>query len=84
MKGFIATILNMGIVKILDLKDYWNTNVTTNLPFFRSVFSRNRFFQIYGMLHAGEIDGSTKKGKSNLSLIYYSQQLEQYTNQDNI
>ena len=42
-KGFIATILNMGIVKLPDLKDYWSTDVTTNLPFFLSVFSD--FFQ---------------------------------------
>ena len=74
----------MRILKITDLKDYWSTDVTTNLPFFCSVFSRNRFIQIYGMLHAGNIDGRTKKEKSNLSLIYYSRQLEQYTNLDNI
>ena len=69
----------MGILKIPDLKDYWSTDVTTNLPFFCSVFSRNRFFQIYGMLHAGEIDGSTKKIQPFLDLyidrFYSSPQL---------
>lgn len=63
MKGFISIILNMGIVQLGDLKDYWSTHATTNLPFFRSVFSRDRFFQIFGALHVGDIDSSTKRGK---------------------
>lgn len=53
MKGFIAVILNMGIFQLGDLK--LNTN---NLPFFRSVFSRDRFFQIFGALHVGDIEGA--------------------------
>ena len=63
MKGFIAVILNMGIIQLGDLKDYWSTEDTNNLPFFRSVFSRDRFFQIFGALHVGDIDGTTKRGK---------------------
>ena len=39
MKGFLAVILNMGIVQLTNLKDYWSTDDTTNFPFFRSVFS---------------------------------------------
>ena len=63
MAGFIAVILNMGIIQLENLKDYWSTDDTTNLPFFRSVFSRDRFFQIFGALNVGEIDGTTKRGK---------------------
>ena len=63
MKGFLAIILNMGIIQLSNLKDYWSTDDTTNLTFFRSVFSRDRFFQIFGALHVGEIDSSTKRGK---------------------
>ena len=63
MKAFVAVILNMGIIKLPDLKDYWSTHATINFPFFRSVFSRNRFFQIYGTLHVGTINGSLKKEK---------------------
>ena len=63
MKGFIAVILNMGIVQLSDLKDYWSTDDTTNLPFFHSIFSRDRFFQIFGALHVGDIDSTTKWGK---------------------
>lgn len=63
MKGFIAVILNMGIVQLANLKDYWSTDNTTNFPFFRSVFSRDRFFQIFGMLYVGDPDSTSKKGK---------------------
>lgn len=63
MKGFVAVILNMGIIQLQNLKDYWSTNITTNLPFFRSVFSRSRFFQILGTLHVGNIDGDLKRDK---------------------
>ena len=63
MKGFIAVILNMGIVQLTNLKDYWATDCTTNLSFFRSVFSRDRFFQIFGALHVGDLDGTTKRSK---------------------
>ena len=40
-----------------------STDDVTDLPFFRSVFSRDRFFQIFGALHVGDVDGSTKRGK---------------------
>lgn len=63
MKGFLAVILNMGIIQLKDIKDYWLLNDTTNLPFFRSVFSRDRFLQIFGALHVGSIGSNTKRDK---------------------
>ena len=63
MKGFVAVILNMGIIQLQNLKDYWSTSITTDLPFFKSVFSRNRFFQIVGTLHFGNINGDLKSDK---------------------
>ena len=63
MKGFVAVVLNMGIVQLTNLKDYWSTDDTTNFPFFRSVFFRDRFFQIFGMLYVGDPDGTTKRSK---------------------
>ena len=58
MKGFIAVILNIGIIQLNDLKEYWSTDGSTNLPFFRSVFSHDRFFQIFGALHVGDLEGT--------------------------
>ena len=63
MKGFIAVILNMGIVQLANLKDYWSTDDTTSFPFFRSVFSRDRFLQIFGIFHVGDSDSGTKRRK---------------------
>ena len=63
MKGFVAVILNMGIIQLGNLKDYWCTSDTTDLPFFRSVFSRNRFFQIFGALHVGDMESPLKRDK---------------------
>ena len=45
------------------LKDYWSTHETLNLQFFRCVFSRDHFLQVFWMLHVGDIDGSTKRSK---------------------
>ena len=35
MMAFIGLILNMGTIQLPDLKDYWSTNQTLNLSFFR-------------------------------------------------
>ena len=40
-----------------------STHVTLNFPFFRSVFSRDRFLQIFWMLHVGDIPTTTKRSK---------------------
>ena len=51
MKAFVAVILNVGIIQLTNLNNYWSTQDTVNSRFFCSVFSRNRFFQIFGALH---------------------------------
>ena len=63
MKAFVGLILNMGIIQLQNLQDYWSANPTSSIPFFRSVFSRDRFFQIFWMLNAGEITCTRKKDK---------------------
>ena len=63
MKAFIALILNMGIIQLPNLKDYWSTSENTNIPFFRTTFSRKRFLQIYGVFHPGAADGTTRQEK---------------------
>ena len=63
MKAFIGVIIQMGLVQLSDIKDYWSTHVTLNFSFFRSVFSRDRFLQILWMLHVGETQSTTKRSK---------------------
>ena len=60
LKGILAIKMNMGIIQLGDLKDYWSTDDVTDLPFFRSVFFHDRFFQIFGAFHVGDVDGSAK------------------------
>ena len=40
MKAFVGLILNMGLVQVPEIKEYWSRDET---PFFRRVFSRDRF-----------------------------------------
>ena len=63
MKAFVGLILQMGLTQLSDIKDYWSTHVTLNLPFFRTVFSRDRFFQIFWMLHVGETPSQNRRSK---------------------
>ena len=59
IKAFIGLIIQMGLVQLSDIKEYWSTHVTLNLPFFRSIFARDRFLQIFWMLHVGETPNTT-------------------------
>ena len=70
MKAFVGVILNMGIIQLQNLQDYWSTNPTSNIPFFRSVFSRDRFFQIFWSYMRAKLPVPEKKIKFNLSLIF--------------
>ena len=72
MKAFVGVIINMGTIKLTDVKEYWSTQTTTNLPFFRRFFSRDRFLQIFWMLrflqifwmlHVGNQTENTKRAK---------------------
>ena len=63
MKAFIGVVIQMGLVHLSDIKDYWSTHVTLNLESFRSVFSRDRFLQIFWMLHVGETPSVNRRSK---------------------
>ena len=42
MKAFVGVILNMGIIQLPEIKDYWSTSETTNIGFFRYISHTNR------------------------------------------
>ena len=63
MKAFVGVILNMGLIQLQNIQDYWLTDFVSTIPFFKQIFSRDRFRQIFGMLHVGDIDHATKKNK---------------------
>ncbi len=60
MQGFVGVIMNMGIIQLSNLKDYWSTDDTMDLLFFCTVFSRNCFVQILGAFHVGDPDSTLK------------------------
>ena len=63
VKAFVGVILEMGLIQLSDIKEYWSTHETVNIPFFLRIFSRDRFLQIFWMLHVREIDGSSRRSK---------------------
>ena len=41
MKAFVGVILNMVIIQLQNLQNYWSTNPTRSIPFLRSAFYRD-------------------------------------------
>ncbi|XP_017759466.1 PREDICTED: piggyBac transposable element-derived protein 4-like, partial [Eufriesea mexicana] len=50
MKAFIAVLLEMRITRRPNIRSYWSQNSRT-IPWFRRMFSRNRFQQILKYFH---------------------------------
>ena len=63
MKAFVGVNLNMGIIQLQRVEDYWLKNIVSHIPFFSSIFPRDRFCQIIGMLHVGDIICHNKQDK---------------------
>ena len=51
--AFFGVILNMGMNPKPEIQDYFTEEWTQKSPFYKDVFSRERFFQIFWMFHAG-------------------------------
>jgi hypothetical protein len=53
MKAFLGLIINMGLMPLRDIKDYWSSEWRTQITFFSDVMSRVPFLQIFWMMHVG-------------------------------
>ena len=51
LEAFLGVILNMGTIPVPNMKYYWTKEHTGNIPFFGNIFKRERFFQIFWILH---------------------------------
>jgi hypothetical protein len=51
MWALIGAIINMGLIQLPDMKDYWSEDFVCHVPFFSVTFTRKRFFEIFWMLH---------------------------------
>ena len=69
MRAFLALILNMGIIQLPEIEDYWKTSWTSEIPFYGRVMSRDRFEQIFWMLHVSHsTTPATKIDKIKITL----------------
>ena len=46
MKAFLGLAVNMSLTRKCDVKEYWPLNPSQAFPFFRQVFTRDRFLDI--------------------------------------
>ena len=61
MNGFLAIILNMGVIKVPEIEDYWKTSWESQNPFFSHVMARDRFELIFWMVHVSHTEGSAPR-----------------------
>ena len=69
MKAMLGVVLNMGMHAKSDMKEYFSKKWTERMPFFVDVFSRERFFQLYWMLHLQQSVGQGFRGDKVHNLV---------------
>jgi hypothetical protein len=55
VKSFLDLIINMGLIPLPNIKDYWSSERKTEIIFFCDVMSRDRFLQTIWMMQVGEM-----------------------------
>ncbi|XP_023216792.1 uncharacterized protein LOC111619320 [Centruroides sculpturatus] len=51
MKGFLACILNMGLIKNPNIASYWSTSYLSHSSWFGEMFSKQRFSRLLRFFH---------------------------------
>ena len=51
MKAVLAIVINMGVIHCPEVEDYWKSSWESYIPMFHDILPRNRFQQIFWMLH---------------------------------
>lgn len=62
IKTFFSMTICMGLLRQVDLKDYWCRAEPTYTPFFHTYISRNRFLAILRYLHLANNDIQQPRG----------------------
>jgi hypothetical protein len=84
MKAFLGLIINMGLMSLPDIKDYWSSEWITQIKFVGDVMSRDRFQHIFWMMHVGndtteESSRAIKRTKKVHGVIeYIEKQFQKY------
>jgi len=83
MLVFLGLIINMGVIRLPYVKDYWSQQFVCRVPFFGEVFTRKHFLQIFWMLHLETVSTSdhslrTRTQKVSNFLKYMDARFREY------
>ncbi|CAK9810345.1 PiggyBac transposable element-derived protein 4 [Anthophora quadrimaculata] len=67
--AFIGVIINMGTMPLANLQEYWSRNNVSYVPFYSDTFTRDRFSQIFWMLHLKTISTQNTNPRTRLQLV---------------
>lgn len=67
IRVFLAMTIAMGIVKQLDIQDYWSTDPVISTPFFKTVMPRDRFLVLMSFLHLSDNSAAIERGNAGYS-----------------
>jgi len=70
LQGFLAIVINMGIISVPAMEDYWKTSWIAEVPFFSRVMPRDRFMLIFWMLHVSHSTVSPPKRIDKIKLFW--------------
>lgn len=65
IKGFIAVLLNMNLIRRPTIASYWSTSPSQNFPWFSRMFSRNRFQLLLRFFHLTDNRNIPDPGQPN-------------------
>lgn len=68
LEGFLAIIINMGIINAPAIEDYWKTSWVAEIPFFHRVMPRDRF-ELFWMLHVSHSTASPPKRIDKVGML---------------
>ena len=72
LQGFLAIILNMDLIELPHIEDYWKTSWETEVPFFRRVVHRDRFELLFWLLHVSHSESDQEKRIDKVGLLLES------------
>nr|XP_012152964.1 PREDICTED: piggyBac transposable element-derived protein 4-like [Megachile rotundata] len=67
--AFLAVVINIGTMPLANLQEYWSKNVVSHIPFYSETFTRDRFSQIFWMLHLETLPTHTTNPRTRLQRV---------------
>ncbi|KAL6417933.1 hypothetical protein ACFW04_012437 [Cataglyphis niger] len=67
--AFLAVVINMGTMSLANLQEYWSRSVVSYIAFYSDTFTRDRFSQIFWMLHLETIPTRKTNPRTRLQRV---------------